>query len=94
MSFKFTYDHSHLSMPVLHEAGIRSTKELEEVIEDMSVCEVNESLFDFPIYIFTGLTSKCRGLKIAVTFDHEGKYVTLDAQIADPKELVKKLCKR
>jgi len=37
MQLKITYDHSHMSMPVLHEAGIRSTKELEEVIEGLSV---------------------------------------------------------
>lgn len=94
MDLGITYDHSNLRMSDLHKIGIRSIKELEEVIEGISVCDLNEFLFEFPVYIFTGLTHGCKGVKVAITVSTEGKYVTLAAEIPEPKELLKKLCKR
>jgi TATA-box binding protein (TBP) (component of TFIID and TFIIIB) len=94
MDFKIVYDHSNLRIADLHKEGIRSTKELEKVIEGISVCDLNESLFEFSVYIFTGLTARCKGVKVAITVNTEGKYVTLAAEISEPKELLKKLCKR
>lgn len=94
MDLGITYDHSNLRMADLHKVGIRATKELEEVIEGISVCDLNEFLFEFPVYLFTGLTFKCKGVKVALTVNEEGKYVTLAAEIPEPNELLKKLCKR
>ena len=75
-------------MPALHKIGIRSTNELEEVIEwKHSHCDVDELLFDFPVFKFTGLTLNSHGLEVAVTFDQDGRFVTLDARIADRNTL-------
>lgn len=85
------YDHSHLSLTDLHFEGIRSPKELEEVIEwRHSFCEEDLDILDFPVFRFTGLTNKCKGIRVVLTFSDSGKYVTLDAKIAD-RDLIYKL---
>lgn len=93
MNFKFEYDHSHLSIILLHPLGIRSFIELEEVVESrLSLCEEGADIFEYDVFIFTGLTSNCRGLKVALTISNEGKYVTLGVEIPSPKELLSKVC--
>jgi hypothetical protein len=95
MSIHIIYDHSNLSMRHLHAAGIRSTKELEEVIESrISYCSFNGLFNDFPAYLFLGLTRACKGLEIVLTVDDSGKYITMDAQIPQPEELLFYLCKK
>jgi hypothetical protein len=85
---KFEYDHRNLSLSLLHQIGIRSTRELEEVIEwEYSYCEIAEYFLEFPVYLFSGLTKECKGIEIAVTFDRFGKFVTLDAKVADRNKL-------
>jgi hypothetical protein len=94
MDFKIVYDHSNLRMADLHKVGIRSTKELEEIVEGVSVCDLNEFLFEFSVFIFTGLTSNCKGIKVALMVNEDGKYVTLAAEVPKPEEFLKKVCKR
>lgn len=78
------YDHSKLSMTLLHKEGIRSTKELEEVIEwHHSHCDYDAVNFGFPVSRFTGLTTDCKGIRVVLTFDNSGRFVTLDAKMAD-----------
>ncbi|WP_192349018.1 hypothetical protein [Algoriphagus sp. Y33] len=87
---KLEYDHRHLSIAQLHNEGIRSPKELEEVVEwKYSHCNQDDSSFEFPVYIFTGLTDKCKGIKVVLTFDESGRFVTLDAKAALRDELFK-----
>ncbi|WP_209329346.1 hypothetical protein [Lunatimonas salinarum] len=80
---KTEYDHSHLSLTALHKEGIRSPKELEEVIEwKYSHCEEDLEILEFPVFRITGLTDKCKGIRVIPTFNEVGKYITLDARIA------------
>jgi len=88
MKYKFEYDHTRLSLPMLHKSGVRFTKQLEEVIEwESSICLESKD-FDFPLYRFVGLTSGCLGLEIAVTFDQKGRFVPLDAKISERDEFI------
>ena len=88
MNYKFEYDHTRLSLPLLHRTGVRSTKQLEEVIEwGHSICMESKN-FDFPLYRFIGLTFGCLGLEIAVTFDQKGRFVPLDVQISEREEFI------
>jgi hypothetical protein len=93
MDIKPEYDFSHLSMKFLHSIGVRSTSEIKEVVESkLSLCEEGADIFEYDVYIITGLTLSCKGLKIALTISEEGKYVILELQIPSPKELLAKLC--
>lgn len=70
-------------MTMLHDGGIRSPRELEEIIEwPYSFCE-EADIFDFPLFRFSGLTADSKGLTVAVTVDNEGRFITLDAKITD-----------
>ena len=88
---KIEYDHSHLSLTALHREGIRSPKELEEVIAwPHSYCEEDLDMLEFPVFRVTGLTDKCKGIRVVLTFNEVGKYVTLDTRIAN-RDLIFKL---
>lgn len=79
----FEYDHRYLSLVQLHQEGIRSTKELEEVVEwEQSHCDEDNASFEYPIFMITGLSKKCRGISVVITIDEFGKFVTLDAKVA------------
>lgn len=88
----FEYDHTLLSFPDLHKIGIRSTRELEEVIEwKFSHCTVDEVTLEFPVYVITGLTEKCKGVSVVVKVNDEGVFVTLDVIVPSRDEFLKSL---
>ena len=90
----FEYDHTLLSLPELHRLGIRSTKELEEVIEGYSFA--NEFFLEeigYTIIRFIGFTKSTKGLKVACRLKSDGKIVTLDAQIPSVEEIIVDFCK-
>lgn len=90
----FEYDHSQLSLSLLHSRGIRSPRELEEVIEGNSFAD--EQFFDelgYGVIRFIGFTKASRALKIACRLSEDGKLVTMDAQIPTVDEIVSNFCK-
>lgn len=90
----FEYDHTQLSLTLLHNRGIRSTKELEEVIEGYSFAD--EEYFEdlkFKIIRFIGFTDISKPIKIACRLDENGKLVTLDARIPSVEEIINDFCK-
>jgi hypothetical protein len=91
----FEYDHSFLSLVDLQKKGIRSTRDLEEVIEwKYSGCKVDDVSLQFPIYIIAGLTEKCRGLTVAVMVNENGLFRTLDAIIPARDDLFVAISKK
>lgn len=67
--------------------GIRSTKELEEVIEwSFSFCETDNATLGFEVYVVTGLTKSCRAISVAVVVSEDGKFVTLHARTPSREE--------
>jgi hypothetical protein len=86
MEYNFEYNHSRLSLVQLQKSGIRSIRQLEEVIEwEHAVC-IEYTGYGYPLYRFVGLTMGCLGLEVAVTIDEAGKFITLDAMIAEREE--------
>lgn len=82
----FEYDHSLLSLIELHKIGIRSTRELEEVIEGYSFA--NEEFLEkwgHDVIRFVGFTNRSRALKIACRFTEDWRLATIDARIACPR---------
>ena len=61
-------------MPALHAIGIRSTKDLEEVIEwPDSKCVKDDNSLPFDVYVITELTKVCKGISIALIVSENGK---------------------
>jgi hypothetical protein len=86
----FDYDHRLLSLTTLHKNGIRSVKDLEEVIEwEHSVCLAEDKTFGFATYIVIGLTKTCKGVYVVITVDEHGRFVTMDANIPARDQLFK-----
>ena len=91
----FEYDHSRLSLSELHKKGIRTIKELEEVVEGYSFAE--ELFFDelgYKVIRFTGFTKNSKPLKIACKIGTDGKLTALDARIPSVEEIVEDFCKK
>lgn len=90
----FEYDHSLLSLKQLHESGIRSTKELEEVIEGYSFAnEIFLHEEGYAVLLFLGFSKSSKPIKIACRFDGVGKITTLDAMIPSVEEIIESFCK-
>jgi hypothetical protein len=80
-------------MPTLHRRGIRSTKELEEVIEGYSFAD--EQFFEelnFNIIKFIGFSSQSKPIKIAARINEFGVLETLDARIPSVEEIINDFC--
>jgi hypothetical protein len=85
----FEYDHRLLSLNTLHKNGIRSVKDLEEVIEwEYSSCIADDKTFGFTVYLVTGLTKNCKGICVMMTVHGNGRFVILDATIPQRDELL------
>ncbi len=90
----FDYDHSLLSMDHLHKNGIRSSKEIEEVIEGHSFAEeVFLPELGYTIFRFIGFTKATKPIKLACRFDITGRLVTLDALIPKVEEIIEDFCR-
>lgn len=90
----FEYDHSLLSLAVLHQVGIRSTRELEEVIEGHSFAD--EEFFEelgYSVIRFIGFNNSSRAIKIACRLSDRGKLITLDARIPSIDEIIADFCR-
>jgi len=90
----FEYDHSLLSLIELHKIGIRSTRELEEVIEGYSFA--NEEFlekWEYNVIRFVGFTNRSRALKIACRFTDDWRLATIDARIASVQEIISHFCR-
>ncbi len=91
----FEYDHSRLSLNELHKKGIRTIRELEEVVEGYSFAE--EFFFEelgYKVIRFTGFTRNSKALKIACKIGVDGKLITLDARIPTVEEIIEDFCKK
>jgi hypothetical protein len=93
MNFNFEFDHSNLSSIVLHQNGIRSLREIEEVINGESFAEEISKRYTKPTFIVTGFTSKSKPLKIAFSIDKSGRVITLQARIASINEIKNEFCR-
>jgi hypothetical protein len=90
----FEYDHSMLSLTELHKIGIRSTRELEEVIEGYSFAdEMFLNALGYPVIRFIGFTKKSRALKIACLLTDDGRFATMDARIPSVQEIIDDFCR-
>jgi hypothetical protein len=91
----FSYDHTLLSLTTLHENGIRSVKDLEEVIEwEHLVCFTDDKTFGFIAYVVIGLTKNCKGVGVVMIVDDHGRFVTLDASVPIRDDLFDVLCRQ
>ena len=90
----FEYDHSKLSLVELHKIGVRSTLEIEEVIEGNSFAseEYIEEL-GHSIIRFVGFTNHTRALKIVCRLLDDGRLSTLDTRIPTVEEIIQDFCK-
>jgi len=95
MPNKFIYDHSMLSMERLHKIGIRSTTEIEEVIEGYSFAD--EAYFGElkrRVIRFIGFSKSMRILKVAASFDtKEEKLYTLNAITPTVEDVIDEFCR-
>ncbi len=90
----FEYDHSLLRSTELHKIGIRSTKELEEVIEGYSFADEKFlKVLGYPVIRFVGFTKKSRALKIACRLTDDGRLATMDARIPSVQEIIDDFCR-
>ena len=90
----FEYDHNMLSLTELHKIGIRSTRELEEVIEGYSFADEKfVEVLGYPVIRFVGFTNKSRALKIASRFTDDGRLATIDANIPSVQEIIDDFCR-
>ncbi len=90
----FEYDHSLLSLIELHKIGIRTTRELEEVIEGYSFA--NEEFLEkwgFDVIRFVGFTNRSRALRIACRFTDDGRLETMEAGIPSVQEIISDFCR-
>ena len=72
---------------------IRSTRELEEVIEGHSFAD--EKFFEelgYPVIRFIGFNNASRAIKIACKLNEHGKLVMLDARIPPVEEIISDFC--
>lgn len=90
----FEYDHSLLSLVELHKKGVRSTRELEEVIEGYSFAEeVLLPEIEYKVVRFIGFTKFSKPLKIVCRISSDMKLVTLDAQTPTVEEIINDFCR-
>lgn len=95
MPNKFKYDHSLLSMDRLHKIGVRSTAEIEEVIEGYSFAdEVYFGELKRRVIRFIGFSKGMRILKVAASIDtKEEKIYTLNAITPTVDEVIDEFCR-
>ena len=94
MDLNFKFNHSNLSILLLHQNGIRSLVEIEEaVVGDSFAEEIPMALHGESVFIITGFTLKSKPLKIAFTLDKEGIVITLQAEIASVSDIKEGFCK-
>lgn len=89
----FEYDHSLIRMTELHKIGVRSTRELEEVIEGHSFAD--EKYFEelgFTVIRFIGFNSRSLAIKVAARL-HGGLLQTLDVGIPTVDEIINDFCR-
>ena len=90
----YEYDHSLLSSVRLQQRGIRSTRDLEEVIEGQSFANVESFKdLDYSVIIFTGFSSRSQAIKVVCRLEDSGRIVTLDAEIPTVDEVIHDFCK-
>ena len=86
-------DHSHLLLTELHKLGIRSTKWLEEALEDThsAVHEITLSKDPNPIFFKVGFCSDT--IAILYIFEFTDKIISRQARKANINEITKFWCK-
>jgi len=95
MANRFSYDHSLLSMSQLHSMGIRSTREIEEVIEGHSYAdEIYIKELRYSVIRFIGFTDQSRALKIVCRLKNDlEKLITLEVRIPNIEEIISDFCR-
>ena len=94
MNFNFEFDHSNISSIRLQENGIRSLREIEEVVQGESFAEeLSSEIYGSPIFLLIGFTTKSKPLKVAFSLGLDYKIITLQAKIASVYEIKKEFCK-
>lgn len=90
----FEYDHSLLSIIALQQKGIRSVRELEEVIEGYSFADEDfRKELGYPIIYFIGFTNASRPLKIACRLNLDNRrLITLGVHIPTVEEIIADFC--
>ena len=90
----FEYDHSLLSISALHSIGIRSPRELEEVIEGKSFAdELFIDTLGYSVIRCVGFNAKSRAIKVAFKIGEKGRIVFLDARIPSVEEIIRDFCR-
>ncbi len=94
MNLKFNFNHSNLSAVELQKIGIKSTRELEEVILGESFFDEFEDVEFGNFLIATGFTLEVTALVIAFAIEYETlDIILLDARKATIEEIKKHFCK-
>jgi len=90
----FRYDHRELDLLALHAIGVRSPRELEEVIEGYSV-----GVLEFVgsigrhVYYFIGFTKKSRAMEVAFYITEEVDIITVDVIIPSVESIINDFCR-
>jgi hypothetical protein len=90
---EFRFDHSQLSLVELHEAGIRSTRSLEESFYDPfgNLVDITNSTDAFPLFISFGFSDSM--VPILYVFEMVGdKVISKKARIFTREEIKKYYC--
>lgn len=88
MSRNYYYDHSGISLALLHSIGIRKISDLEEVIEGESYWQNAEE----DVKIATGFNADMRAIVVAFKIQ-DLTITTIDARVASVEEIKSDFCK-
>jgi len=90
----FRYDHRQLDLMTLREAGVRTLREVEEVIEGISVAD--RYFFEdinTEVLVFIGFTDKSKPLSIAVQTTDDVEFVPCEVWIPQVEVIVNNFCR-
>ena len=89
----FRYHHN-VDLYFLREAGVRTFREVEEMIEGYSFSDfISESEW---VYKFTGFTSESKGLQVLIKEigqSEDVEILTLDVRKPSVQEIIKNFCR-
>lgn len=94
MDIIFKYDHSALNITDLHRLGVRSTKWLEEVLEDIDsqIFDITNTGDKLPLHVVVGFSEKSDPIKYV--FERGGDVIrSLYARKASKEEIKNEFCK-
>lgn len=86
----FEYDHRQIDLMELRNAGIRTFREVEEMIEGWSFADLIPGPGRF--YEYTGFTRESKALKVLIKEGEDVRLETLDVSRPSVEEIIRDFC--